>query len=146
MLLPRRTGDQPRAQRGSKNLNQVFLFQVLKDSHTLSMYSSQPYLAWGNDRLEMSQLHDTKKRTLLGLENWRGHWAPEPGWGQAAGMVKGAGRPNRHRLVSVAGTAVWGESLELLAKGTFVERSRRGRRVWGRSQRGSQWGQKTAPE
>lgn len=61
MLLSKTAGDQPRAQRGSKNLNQVFLFQVLKDSHTLLTHSSEPYLAWGNDGLETSQLHDTKK-------------------------------------------------------------------------------------
>lgn len=111
------------------------------------MHSSEPYLAWENNRLETSQFHDTKKRTLLGLEEWRGHRAPEPGWGQAMGMVKGVGRTNRHRTVRlVTDTAVWGVSLELLAKGAFVERSRWGRRVWRRYQRGCQWVQKTAPE
>lgn len=63
------------------------------------------------------------------------------------GMVKGVERTNRHRTVRlVTGSAVWGISLELLAKGAFVERSRWGRRVWRRYQRGCQRVQKTAPE
>lgn len=111
------------------------------------MHSAEPYLAWEKDGLETSQLHDTEERTLLGLEEWRGRWAPEPGWGQAMGMVKGVGRASRHCTVRLAaGTAVWGGSLELLAIGASVERGRRGRRVWGRHQRGCQRGQKTAPE
>jgi hypothetical protein len=37
------------------------------------MQSSEPYLAWKNERLESGQLHDTEKGTLLGLGDWRGH-------------------------------------------------------------------------
>lgn len=103
------------------------------------MHSSEPYLAWENKRLETGQLHDTKKRTLLGLEEWGGCWAPKPGWGQAMGVVKRPGRTNRHRMVRlVASMAVWGVSLELLAKGAFVEKSRWDRRVWGRYRKGCQ--------
>lgn len=121
-LLPRRTGYQPRTQRGSEDLSQTFLFQVLRDSQILLMHSSELYLAWENERLETSQLHDTEKGTLLGMGKRRGHWAPGPRWSQAMGVVPGAGGPSGHGTVGVvAGTAGWRVSLDLLAKGAVVE-------------------------
>lgn len=107
----------------------------------------EPYLAWENERFEAGQLHDTEKRTLLGLGEWRRDWAPGPGWSQAMSVVPSAGWPSGDRTVGiVAGMASGGVFLELLAKGAIMEKSGRGRGVGGRQRWGSQWGQKTAPE
>lgn len=69
------------------------------------MHSSEPYLAWENERLEAGQLHDAENGTLLGLWEQRRHWAPGPGWSQAMGVVPGAWGP---RMVGmVAGMTGW---------------------------------------
>lgn len=49
------------------------------------------------------------------------------------GVVPRFGGPSGDGMVGVvAGVAAWGISLELLTKGTVLEKSGRGRRVWGR--------------
>lgn len=55
------------------------------------------------------------------------------------GVVPGTGGPSGDRMVGViAGTAGSGVFLELLAEGTVMEKSGRGRRIWGRQCGGSQ--------
>lgn len=49
------------------------------------------------------------------------------------GVVPGARGPSADGMIGVvAGMASWGVFLELLAKGTVMEKSGRDRRIWGR--------------
>lgn len=55
------------------------------------------------------------------------------------GVVPGAGGPSADSMIGVvAGMAGWGVFLELLTKGTVMEKSGRSRRIWGRQWWGSQ--------
>ena len=117
----------------AKNPDQALLLQVLRDSQILLMHSSEPYLAWKNERPKAGQFHDAEEGTLLGLWEQRGHRAPRPGGSQAMGVVPEAGGPSGEGMGGVvAGTAGRGVFLELLAKGAVVEKSGRSRRSWGR--------------
>lgn len=84
---------------------------------------------------------------MLGLWEQRGHQAPRPGWSQAMGVVQGWGPSGDSMVGLVVGMAGWGVFLERLAKGTVIEKSGRGRKIWGRQWSGCGGsGQKTAPE